>query len=476
MFKLLNTYHTLPDSLYTRQNPVGVNNPEVFLLNNSLAREIGIDLSLSQDLKQTLSGNSLLPGSRPLAQAYGGHQFGHFTILGDGRAILLGEHQSDLGLLDIQLKGSGRTPYSRRGDGRASLGPMLREYIISEALFNLGVPTTRSLGVLTTGENILREKAEPGAILTRIASSHIRIGTFQYAAALGERETLTALLDYTLKRHYPHLLDSREKALELWEAVGEKQAFLIAQWMRIGFIHGVMNTDNTTVSGESIDFGPCAFMDEFDPACVFSSIDRHGRYAFQNQPAIIHWNMARFAEALLPLFHRNREKSIEIAQEALNRLAKRIDEEYLKAMASKIGIKDPQEKDWELITELLKWIHTKGLDFTNTFRGLSLENSPQKRLFQEEPFLQWYQQWSRRIQDLPKQEVVTTMNNNNPSVIPRNHIVQKVINRAVEDRDPQPVEDFLKNLENPYREVGIRDEFKQLPTPNERVFQTFCGT
>ncbi|HTO03268.1 MAG TPA: YdiU family protein, partial [Opitutus sp.] len=372
-WRLEQTYAQLPALFHFAIAPTPVQSPRLVVLNRPLAERLGLDADAlaSNDGAAIFAGNRLPPGSVPLAQAYAGHQFGHFTPLGDGRAILLGEQITPRGeRFDIQLKGSGPTPYSRRGDGRAALGPMLREYIISEAMHGLGIPTTRSLAVAATGESVYRESALPGAVLTRVAASHLRVGTFQWAAAAGDETAVRALVDYTVGRHYPELSGAENRARALLGVVIERQAALIARWLLVGFVHGVMNTDNMAISGETIDYGPCAFIDVYDPVTVFSSIDRNGRYAYGNQPAIAQWNLTRFAETLLPLFDLVEERAVEIATEALAAFSERYQHHWLAGMRRKLGLFTDEPGDRALIESLLTWMQNSKSDFTNSFAGL----------------------------------------------------------------------------------------------------------
>ncbi|GAB4430670.1 MAG: YdiU family protein [Turneriella sp.] len=376
-WNLSHTYATLPGVFFAPAKPMVASKPQLVVFNSELARELGLALGQAseQELAELFGGKVLPSGAQPIAQAYAGHQFGHFTMLGDGRAILLGEQVTPKGeRFDIQFKGSGQTAFSRRGDGRAALGPMLREYIISEAMFALGIPTTRSLAVVATGEPVYRESVLPGAILTRVAASHIRVGTFEYAAALASQEStpeiLRALADYTIARHYPEIGAREDRYVAFFDAVAERQAQLIARWQCVGFIHGVMNTDNMAISGETIDYGPCAFMDAFDPATVFSSIDHHGRYAFGNQPRIAAWNLARFAETLLSLFADDDEQAIAIGQQAIARFNERFNHHYSLGMQAKLGLVNHEEGDVELVTDLLTLMQQHAADYTNTFRRL----------------------------------------------------------------------------------------------------------
>ncbi len=368
-----NTYVNFPDTILTRISPVAVKNPSVAIFNEELSKELGLDFtSTNKDsIADMLCGNVLPNGADPIAQAYAGHQFGHFTNLGDGRAIILGEHVTPRNdQVDIQYKGSGQTPYSRGADGRAALGPMLREYVISESMYGLGIPTTRSLAVTKTGESVFRESALPGAILTRVAKSHLRVGTFQYLAAKGDLRTLEDLVTYSINRHYPHIRNKNNLALALLNRVIEQQINLIVHWMRVGFVHGVMNTDNMTISGETIDYGPCAFMDEYDEETCFSSIDLQGRYSFGNQPRIAQWNLARFAETLIPLIDKDETKSIAIAEESINNFKEVYEKKWLEMMKSKLGIFDKEDKDLALIQNLLSWMKTHKVDYVNTYKFL----------------------------------------------------------------------------------------------------------
>lgn len=394
-----NSYSRLPESMFTKLNPNPVRSPKLIILNHPLAVSLGLNENALQrdDAVAMLAGNQVPEGATPLAQAYAGHQFGHFNMLGDGRALLLGEQITPLGKrVDIQLKGSGRTPYSRRGDGRAALGPMLREYIISEAMHALGIATTRSLAVVTTGEAIIRETEQPGAILTRVAASHLRVGTFQYVSAWGTSQDLRTLADYTLERHYPEVANDENRYLSLLQEVIKRQAKLIAQWQLVGFIHGVMNTDNMTLSGETIDYGPCAFMDTYNPETVFSSIDMQGRYAYVNQPHIAAWNLARFAETLLPLLHDNREQAVQLAEDAISDFANMFRHHWLTGMRAKLGIFNEELEDESLIEDLLKIMQKHRADYTNTFRALTLNKLEDADLFSTADFTQWNKQWQAR--------------------------------------------------------------------------------
>jgi uncharacterized protein YdiU (UPF0061 family) len=445
------------------------------VLNRALARSLGLDAEALGSAAALFAGNELPPGAQPIAQAYAGHQYGHFTMLGDGRAILLGEQLTPSGeRFDIQLKGPGPTPFSRRGDGRAALGPMLREYIISEAMHALGIPTTRSLAVVTTGETVYRETPLPGAVLTRVAASHIRVGTFEYAAARGDNQDLKALADYTLWRHYPDLKEAAAPYLALLEAIIERQAALIAQWQMVGFVHGVKNTDNMALSGETIDYGPCAFMDAYDPATVFSSIDHHGRYAYDRQPPITQWNLARLAEALLPLLHEEEASAIEIASNAISRFETSFKDHWLNGMRAKLGLFTGESEDATLIQSLLDWMLQAKADFTNTFRALSTPSSAS--LSQDPGFTEWHRAWQDRLSRQPQsaEEVAESMRRRNPAVIPRNHKVEEALAAAVHDADLSAMNRLLDVLASPYDHNRDIAEFAA-PSDSES-YRTFCGT
>lgn len=476
-----NSYSHLPKLFFTSYNPTPVNSPKLIILNHSLASSLGLSVQALQtnDGVAVLAGNQIPEGAFPLAQAYAGHQFGHFTMLGDGRAILIGEQITPLGeRLDIQLKGPGRTPYSRGGDGRAALGPMLREYIISEAMYALGIPTTRSLAVVTTGEAVIRETDLPGAVLTRIAASHIRVGTFQFVAKWGTVEELKVLADYTLNRHYPDIETNESRYLSLLQEVIKRQAQLIAKWQLVGFIHGVMNTDNMTISGETIDYGPCAFMDNYDPATVFSSIDREGRYAYGNQPYIGVWNLARFAETLLPLLHNNQEEAVKLAEEALSNFSKLYQSNWLVGMRKKLGIFNEEIQDESLIENLLEMMQKYRADYTNTFRALTFGTMEDLVLFGSKEFAKWYEQWQARLgrQQESKDSSNQLMRNSNPAVIPRNHRVEAALEAAVNQGDYSVMKRLLEVLSSPYAHSPEQAEYCTLPEPSTRPYKTFCGT
>jgi len=475
-----NTYSKLPNTMLSKLDPIPVKAPEVFILNHSLSKKLGLDFSSAnnEDLALIFSGNLLPEGSNAIAQAYAGHQFGHFTMLGDGRAIVIGEHISKNNQrFDIQFKGSGKTPFSRNGDGRAALGPMLREYIISEAIHALNIPTTRSLAVVKTGETVMRETPLIGAILTRVAKSHIRVGTFQYAVISGDKKNLKTLFDYTVNRHYPHIKDSKTPALDLLKTVIEKQTKLVVDWMRVGFIHGVMNTDNMAISGETIDYGPCAFMDTYDPETVFSSIDQQGRYAYFNQPGIAKWNLARLAESLIPLIDDNKDKAIKIATETINGFAELYKKNWFEMMRKKLGLLGEELKDEGLIIDLLTWMHQNKADYTNTFCYLMNEKIKEDKLYDNQGFISWKQQWQERLKlhNNTPEKSLKLMRSANPLVIPRNHKVEKAL-EAANNNDLNPIKNLLKVLEKPYENQEGISEYQSPAPPTSEKYQTFCGT
>jgi uncharacterized protein YdiU (UPF0061 family) len=474
-----NTYYKLSDIFKEDIKPIPVKKPELVLLNKTLAENLNLNFSNldNQELSELFSGNSLPKGSNSIAQAYAGHQFGHFTMLGDGRAVLIGEHLSkDNKRYDIQFKGSGKTAFSRNGDGRAALGPMLREYIISEAMNGLGIPTTRSLAVVKTGEDVIRETSQPGAILTRIASSHIRVGTFQYIAARQKKDEIEVLLNYVIDRHYPDIKNSKNKATELLSIVLEKQINLVVNWMRVGFIHGVMNTDNMSISGETIDYGPCAFMDTYDPKTVFSSIDQMGRYAYFNQPVITKWNLSRFAECLIPLIDKNQEKAIELATEIINSFEKKYEEKWLNMMRDKLGLFGMDEKDKFLILDLLTWMHQKKIDYTNIFCHLMNENIKEDKDYEDEDFKNWKKRWNERLKtnNNTPEKSLKLMRSANPIVIPRNHKVEEAL-EAAEKNNFKPITRLVEILKDPYSQQKNIINY-QIPSNSEKKYQTFCGT
>ncbi len=474
-----NTYFNLSESFKEDIDPVPVKNPELILLNEELASSLDLDFSKisHKELSKILSGNLLPEGSNSIAQAYAGHQFGHFTMLGDGRAVLIGEHTTkSKKKYDIQLKGSGKTAFSRNGDGRAALGPMLREYIISEAMHNLHISTTRSLAVVKTGEKIIRETPLHGAILTRVALSHIRVGTFQYIAARQKEDELQTLLNYVINRHYPSIKNSKNKSIDLLKIILDKQIDLVVNWMRVGFIHGVMNTDNMSISGETIDYGPCAFMDVYDPKTVFSSIDQMGRYAYCNQPIITKWNLSRFAECLIPLIDKNHNKAVEIATEIINSFEKKYEEKWLNMMRNKLGLFGVDEKDKYLILDLLTWMHQEKMDYTNTFCHLMNFEFANKENFKKANFEDWKKRWQERlkINNNTPDKYFKLMRSVNPLVIPRNHKVEEVLNEA-NNGNIESFNQFLEVLNKPYLEQKNIINY-QMPQSSNEKYQTFCGT
>jgi uncharacterized protein YdiU (UPF0061 family) len=487
-FPFQNSYAALPANFFARVAPTPVATPRLIKLNRPLAVHLGLDPDLLETAEgaEILAGKTVPAGADPIAMAYAGHQFGHFVPqLGDGRAILLGEVIDKDGVRrDIQLKGSGPTPFSRRGDGRAALGPVLREYIVSEAMAALGIPTTRSLAAVITGERVLRETALPGAVLTRVAASHIRVGTFQYFAARGDTEAVRQLADHVIARHYPDLEQADRPYHALLSAVIGRQAELVARWLLVGFIHGVMNTDNTSISGETIDYGPCAFMDQFDPATVFSSIDEFGRYAYANQPRIALWNLTRFAESLLPLFDDDKDKAIAQAETALVGFADSFNTAYKTGLRRKLGLFTEQDDDPALAQDLLNAMKPGKADFTLTFRRLSDaagdgDLSDVRALFEEPAaFDEWAARWLERTATEPQSaaERRAAMRAVNPAFIPRNHRIEAVIRAAVDRDDYAPFEELLTVLAKPFEDQPDYAAYMQPPEPEQRVLQTFCGT
>ncbi len=474
-----NSYSRLSNAFKEHIEPVAVKNPELVLMNNDLAKELNLDFNkIDKDkLSSLFTGNILPKGSNAIAQAYAGHQFGHFTMLGDGRAILIGEHLTKSNKrYDVQFKGSGKTAFSRNGDGRAALGPMLREYIISEAMHHLNIPSTRSLAVAKTGEKIIRDTLLQGAILTRVASSHIRVGTFQYVAARNKKNELEIFFNYVLKRHFPELINSKKKALDLLHVLIDKQIDLVVNWMRVGFIHGVMNTDNMTISGETIDYGPCAFIDKYDPETVFSSIDKMGRYAYCNQPAITKWNLSRFAECLIPLIHHDQDQAIKSATELINTFEKKYKERWMNMMRKKLGLQGTEDKDKFLIVDLLTWMHLNKVDYTNTFCYLMNEKIKDNKVYESEDFQNWKKRWEVRlkINNNSPEKYLKLMKTFNPLVIPRNHKVEEALEAAKKD-NIKPVKHLLEILKKPYIRQNDTINY-QIPTDLDEKYQTFCGT
>ena len=479
-WKLNNSYLDLPKSMFSRTNPAIAKSPKLTIFNYSLAKEIELNFSNTndKDLASIFSGNKLPKSAETIAQAYAGHQFGHFTILGDGRALIFGEHLTKNNKrFDIQFKGSGKTPYSRGADGKAALGPMLREYIVSEGMHCMGIPTTRSLAVVETGEDVIREQVLKGAILTRVASSHIRVGTFQFALISKDKKVLNSLFQYTVERHYPQINNCKSPALELLKIVSDKQIKLICEWMRVGFIHGVMNTDNMTISGETIDYGPCGFMDAYDPATVFSSIDKFGRYAYFNQPRIAKWNLERFAETLLPLINNNNEIAIKLATEVLKEFPKKYKKSWMKMMKKKLGIVNDHSEDEALILELLSWMHSNKADYTNTFCHLMDELQIEDDIYDQKSFLTWKKKWQTRIKlnNNSVEESFKIMGEENPLVIPRNQIVENALKEASDKNDLSATLKLLEILKKPRK---YSDELKQFQEPSKKneKYVTYCGT
>ena len=482
-----NSYQNLPQEFFERINPVPVKDPKIIIFNTDLGKTLGIDPKMSEkDLAKIFSGNEVPEGSSPIALAYAGHQFGQFVHqLGDGRAILLGELSTpDQERYDIQLKGSGQTKFSRQGDGRAPIGPIIREYVISESMNAMGIPSTRSLAAISSGEQVFRETLLPGGVLTRIAKSHIRVGTFEYFAAQKNTDHLKTLADYTINRHFPVLKEANNSYISLLQTVSDLQIELISKWMGIGFIHGVMNTDNTSIVGETIDYGPCAFMDEYNPGTVFSSIDTHGRYAFGNQPLIAQWNMACFANTLLPLIDENSEKAVTKAQEVINDFPKKMNEAVMVVMCKKIGLDSSEKNSQELVKNFLNIMLDNKSDYTLSFRylGESLKGKNEdllKAQFQEHDRLSdWLLKWTKTLKskNLNKKDVINMMDKTNPFFIPRNHLLEKIIDAATKNNDFSQMKILLKVFSNPYKEQPENETYSKPPKPNEIVKQTFCGT
>ncbi len=491
-FNFDNTYVQLPERFYSRIAPTPVSAPRLIKINEDLALRLGVDpvaLAGPQGV-EILAGNRIAGGSEPLAQAYAGHQFGHFVPqLGDGRANLLGEVIGSDGIhYDIQLKGSGPTPFSRRGDGRAALGPVLREYLVSEAMAALGVPTTRALAAVMTGDRVVREELFPGAILTRVAASHLRVGTFQYFAAQGDVEATRVLMDYAIARHYPEAASAEHSCKAFLDGVISRHAHLVAQWMLLGFVHGVMNTDNTSISGETIDYGPCAFMEAYDPNTVFSSIDQQGRYAYSNQPRALLWNLTRLAETLLPLLsleYGSEEAGLAAAKQALNAFGDQYAAARMAGLRRKLGLITESNGDAELAEDLLTRMAANEADFTLTFRGLynavaePAGHETVRALFADpRSFDVWAALWRRRLQaeSSPATEIAATMRAANPCFIPRNHRIQAVIDAAVQRQDFMPFEELLGVLTHPYEDQPGMESYSAAARPEECVSQTFCGT
>ncbi|AYC30277.1 protein adenylyltransferase SelO [Paenisporosarcina cavernae] len=471
-----NSYITLPDIFYSKQLPARAPFPKTILVNNALAEELGINEALLS--ASFITGNDIPENAVPIAQSYAGHQFGHFTMLGDGRAILLGEWQTPQGkTVDLQLKGAGPTSYSRGGDGRAALGPMVREYLISEAMHGLGIPTTRSLGVATTGESVYRESKLEGAVLARVAASHLRVGTFQFARQFGTLDDVMKLADYAIARHYQEIADDENKYENFLAAVMERQAKLIAKWQLVGFIHGVMNTDNMTISGETIDYGPCAFMDTYARNTVYSSIDVQGRYAYGNQPPIAHWNVMRLAESLLPLIHEEEDRAIELAETILQKFPKIYHREWMEGMCAKLGLFEEKAGDEQLVGELLELMEIHAADYTNTFRAFALNTFEGIALFKTENFLQWKEKWEvrRANQEQSISQSNEFMKQHNPAIIPRNYLVENALAALVNEGNNELVLELLNVLKNPYTYSPEQEKYAAVPPSNDS-FKTYCGT
>jgi serine/tyrosine/threonine adenylyltransferase len=488
-FPFENTYTALPSGFFARVAPTPVAAPRLIKLNGPLAVHLGLDPDRlgSPEGIEILAGKTIPDGADPIAMAYAGHQFGHFVPqLGDGRAILLGEVIDADGVRrDIQLKGSGPTPFSRRGDGRAALGPVLREYIVSETMAALGIPTTRSLAAILTGESVMRETLLPGAVLTRVASSHIRVGTFQYFAARNDTDGVRQLADHVIARHYPQLADAERPYHALLQGIIARQAALVARWLLIGFIHGVMNTDNTSIAGETIDYGPCAFMDHYDPATVFSSIDQQGRYAYANQPRIALWNLTRLAECLLPLLSDVEDRAIADAQAALGEFAENFNAAYQDGLRLKLGLFSERDGDPALAQDLLDAMAKNHADFTLTFRHLSdaalgpAEDAGVRQWFADPAaYDEWATRWRQRISGETQDPAArrTAMRAVNPAFIPRNHRIEAVIEAAATRDDFAPFEELVSVLSKPYQDQPANADYARPPEPHQRVLQTFCGT
>ena len=483
-----NSYARLPKSFFECIKPTPVKEPKLVRFNKLLANEIGLNVIEDNDiLSDIFSGNIVPEGSEPIALVYAGHQFGYFVPqLGDGRAILLGEIVNNGGCrFDIQLKGSGQTSYSRSGDGRAPLGAVIREYIISEAMHSLNIPTTRSLAIIVTGELVSRETLLPGGILTRIASSHLRVGTFEYFAASDNQENLQLLADYSINRHFPNIKKSNLRYQTFLESVCDRQAALIAKWMHVGFVHGVMNSDNTSIPGETIDYGPCAFMDSYDPATVFSSIDHHGRYAYGNQPNIAQWNIACLGECLLPLIHPDRNKAIGIAEEILDSFQDKFRKYWLSGMYKKIGLTQNEPEDINLLEQLLELMKENKTDYTLTFRYLSdaIENDTgnsnfEKQFLSQNKISEWLVSWRKRlkIQSASFKKIKMSMQKENPAFIPRNHRIEKAIYEAVDNNDYSYMDHLILLLNKPYQDQPNNSEYMHPPEKPDHNYQTFCGT
>jgi uncharacterized protein YdiU (UPF0061 family) len=474
-WSFLNSYIQLPSDFHSEVKPSPISQPELLIYNKSLADELGLSIFNDEHkyLTSVLSGNYSPKGTTPIAQAYGGHQFGHFNTLGDGRAILLGEIISPMDeRFDIQLKGSGRTPYSRNGDGRATLYSMLREYLISEAMAGLGIRTTRSLAVVRSNDPVYRQTPQITGVLTRVGESHIRVGTFELAARLGKPEAIKALLDYTIERHYPEALETANPALSFLKEVIQSQIRLVNSWLKVGFIHGVMNTDNMSIAGETIDYGPCAFMNQFDSKTVFSSIDEQGRYAYGNQSKITKWNLMRFAETFLHLIDPDEKKSVGLAQPEFDKFEEDFNLIWKINHLAKLGIIKEEDNDEALLNELFAWMEKAKPDYTNTFRGLVQPHLHSDPVFNDSEFIEWKAKWLQRVSSVDMYE--NLLEDYNPSVIPRNHLVEEALIQASEFENMKPFNELLEMLQSPYS--SYNSEKYQTPPKSDASYQTFCGT
>ncbi|WAW14510.1 protein adenylyltransferase SelO [Peptostreptococcus equinus] len=483
------SYKALPKMFYRNEGPREYRDLKLLKLNELLAKELGLDVQAlkSEDGIKILAGAKLPEGVGPISQAYAGHQFGHFTMLGDGRAMLLGEHITPDGKrYDIHLKGSGRTVYSRGGDGKAAVGPMLREYIISEAMYELGIPTTRALSVIATGEDVYRENLLPGAVLARVASSHLRVGTFQFAATNTSKDDLKALTDYAINRHYPFLNkieNEQERYLEFLEEVVKNQAKLVAKWMLVGFIHGVMNTDNVTISGETIDYGPCAFMDIYDQATVFSSIDYKSRYSYEHQPSIAVWDLSRLADAMITLFSDKQDDAVKFASEKIKKFDIYYYKEFFNGMRKKLGLLgDKEDEDRVLVYGLLALMEKYKADYTNTFIDLTFDNLEENGLTKSDEFKKWYDLWKTRLSSEIKNGIAKEnqafelMKSSNPAIIPRNSSVEEALEEASKTGKIDKFEKLLKALKNPFEHNELQKEYREVEKTFTRKYKTYCGT
>ena len=475
-WNIKNSYVGLPSKLYSKQLPEKAPKPKKIYFNQNLALELGLDSLTEIEVLDYFSGNKIPEMTTPISQAYAGHQFGHFTILGDGRAILIGEQITPKNTrYDIQLKGSGQTPYSRRGDGKATLSSVLREYLMSEAMYHLGVPTSRSLAVIQTGQKIHREKIHEGGLLTRVSSSHIRCGTFEFVRSFCSKDDLEIFVKYVIDRHYTKASNAENPVLELLEIVMNKQIDLIVNWMRVGFIHGVMNTDNMSIAGDTIDYGPCAFMNTYNPNTVFSSIDKNGRYSFGNQSKIVHWNLSIFANTLIPIISNNEEKSIELVKEKLNSFPSMFSKKWYGMMYKKLGILEPVEKDKALVDSLLKLMEDYKADYTNTFAALSLNTDNNDILFTLKVFKEWRKQWKYQINyEKNSFDILNLMQSQNPLYIPRNHLVEYALENSL-NQNFSKLNDLLDSVSNPYN-YKSNNRFQNIPKGFDDSFKTFCGT